>query len=299
MLLALLLLLSPSPTLAQATARGLEVVASDGTVVRVGEVTGDIEVEPSADPAARFGRVIVRAGLVLEARATSESAIPVWVRGRVGPIAARRHAARIDALHVDAEGRIVARVVLGDVTLSDVPIRPAHWEVAGSAPVAASGHWRAAPTSFVGTTAIFDGPVGSSVTFTSGVPIPFRVIGRRGRWQHVRAVSSLATIEGWMREPELVPSEPMSEWIDGEMGAISGACSSEGEPTLVAADTPVHLSVGGPVWARTPAERTRLWIRDDGGPWVEIHFTEGIQRAWPDSTCSLGWIPREALVRRD
>lgn len=299
-MLFLLLLLAPSTTLAQATARHLEVVAEDGTVVPIGEVSGAIEVEPGVGGASRFGAVRVRAGLVLEARATERSEIPVWLRGTVGPIEAHGRVARIDALERNAEGRVFARVVLGDVTVSDVPIRRAHWEVAGPPPVPASVAWRDARQAIpAGTTTIFDAPVGTSMRITCAVPLPVRVIERRGLWRRVRAVSPRVTIEGWMRDPALVPSEPIMPWIAGEMGAISGACASEGDETVVAAGTPVHLSVDGPVWAHTPDEPTPMWVRDGGRPWVEIHFADGMQRAWPDTTCSLGWIRREALAPSD
>lgn len=145
MLVALLLLL-PASTFAQATARHLAVVAEDGTEVRIGEVTGDIEVEPSPDGRSRFGRVSVRAGLVLDARATERSQIPVWALGTAGPIVSRGREARIDALRTEGT-EVLARIVVGDAVLSDVPIAPGRWVVRGPPPVAHSVTWRSTRSS--------------------------------------------------------------------------------------------------------------------------------------------------------
>ena len=41
-----------------------------------------------------------------------------------------------------------------------------------------------------------------------------------------------------------------------------------------------------------------MWVHDTlpGTPWVEVTFARGVQRSFPSSTCSTGWVRREHVT---
>jgi hypothetical protein len=126
-----------------ATARGLEALASDGSTVLVGEVTGQIDLAPARSKGERLGVIHVRAGLEFEAREADQSGIPAHVVGDIAGVLTvdeTTDVAHLDALRSDGK-RTLARVVLGDATFDDVPISEKQIVVAGRAPVAASLEW--------------------------------------------------------------------------------------------------------------------------------------------------------------
>jgi len=303
---ALVLLLAlPGGARAQAeelaTARDLEVRASDGTRVRVGEVTGVIELVPSSRATDRFGSVRVRAGLELDARATASSAIPAYVTGDIAGIlqvAEASREVRLDALRREARG-LRARLVLGDATLEDVPLGATDVRVTGPVPVAHAVSWSDAATALgAGTSRLCAEPGRRCVRMRRRGPLPALEGERRDGWVRIRAEAEGVTLEAWVRVRDVVPSEGALGGSDGQIGAISDGCPYEGRPALVAAGAPVHLRPDGPRWARVPRSPDSVWVHDTqpGTPWVEVTFARGVQRSFPSSTCSTGWVRREHVT---
>lgn len=283
-----------------ATAAGLHVIASDGTRVRVGEVTGVIEVAPTTRADARFGRIRVRAGLELDAFAGPDAQVPVHVVGEVASVlrVEGAHAAPVQSLRRDG-ARVLAAIVLGDAVLEDVPVRVAQVRVHGSPRAAGSIGWRAGERAISArSTRLCRAAARACVRLTPRSEIPVTVLDERRGWARVSAEAEGLHLEGWIPASRLVAAELAAAWGAGAVGAISDGCPYEGSPALVSAGTHVSLTPAGATWARIPSEPDSVWVHDTrpDSAWVEVTFARGVQRSFPGSTCSLGWVPRATVT---
>ena len=303
--LPLALLLHATTAAAQespvATALALEAVADDGTIVRIGEVTGRITVQPAASAAQRFGRITVSAGITFVARARADSDIPVYATGNLGGVLRVDGArlARVDALWRNGRS-VMGRIVLGDTALEQVPMARARVTVVGDAPLPGCFPWpRADAAVRDGSTTLCAAPARDCVRLRAVRPLPVTEVGRASGWTRVRATRESITLDGWVPRRTVLqqPGGDIS-WIAGRSGALGDGCPYEGRPALVAAGTRVHLRPDGAAWARIPSNPDRVWVHDTapGTPWVELTFARGVQRAFPRSTCSTGWVRRDAVT---
>ncbi len=296
---------SPPATGPIATARGLEALASDGSVVHVGEVTGRITLSPARARSARFGRLRVHAGLDFYARARPGSELPAYVVGALADIlhvADESREARLDALH--RVGRALhARIVLGDTTLEDVPLQMASVLVEGPPPYAHSVSWSPGAVAVrEGTTRLCSAPGSDCVTMRNEATLFVSELERRRGWSRVRAEATGLRLEGWIPTRALVTDIlAVGHGRAGQPGSLSDGCPYQGEPALVAAGTPVRVAPGGPIWAHIPDAPDSVWVHDarPGSPWVELTLATGVQRDFPGATCSTGWIPRASVTWRD
>ena len=303
--LPLALLLHAATSAAQetptATALALEAIADDGTIVRIGEVTGHIAVQPAASPAQRFGRITVTAGITFVARARVDSAIPVYATGNLGGVLRVDGArlARVDALWRNGPS-VVSRIVLGDAVLERVPMGRARVEVVGDAPQPQWFPWPGADMAVrEGTTALCASPGRACVRLRTVRYLPVREVGRAPGWTRVQTARDGIVLDGWVPRGAVQPHIGGDiGWIAGRSGAHSDGCPYEGAPALVAAGTRVHLHPDGAAWARIPPNPDNVWVHDTapGTPWVELTFARGVQQAFPRSTCSTGWVRREAVT---
>jgi hypothetical protein len=283
-----------------ATAAGLHAIASDGSRVRIGEITGHIEVTPATRASARFGRVHVRAGLDVVAEAGPDARVPIYATGALGGIlevAEDARDVRVEALH-RAGREVVARLVIGDATFERIPVLLAQLRVEGTWREGSSVRWAEAPRAIrEGTTRICVAP-GRECT-TVRLRAPLRVVGqeRRGRWARVRADAEGIGLDGWAPVRALVDDPDAMEWAEGRAGALSDGCPYEGRPALVAARTPVSVRPRGPAWAHIPDDPESVWVHDTvpGSAWVELTRARGVELAYPGSTCSTGWVPRASV----
>jgi hypothetical protein len=304
--LPLVLLLYATTAAAQespvATALALEAVADDGTIVRIGEVTGRITVRPAASAAQRFGRITVSDGITFVARARADSDIPVYATGNLGGVLRVDGArlARVDALWRNGRS-VLGRIVLGDTALEQVPMARARVTVVGDAPLPGCFPWpRGDAAVREGGTHALRGPGGvTAYGFVLCGRCPSRRWGghRGGRACGPRGRASPSTVGCLGRTVLQQPGGDIS-WIAGRSGALGDGCPYEGRPALVAAGTRVHLRPDGAAWARIPSNPDRVWVHDTapGTPWVELTFARGVQRAFPRSTCSTGWVRRDAVT---
>lgn len=303
--LALALLLLAAPAAAQeaptATAVALEAVADDGTIVRIGEVTGRITVQPAATAAQRFGRITVSAGIAFVARARVDSDIPVYATGNLGGVlrADGARLARVDALWRQGDA-VVGRVVLGDAVLEGVSMARARVAVDGAAPLPEWFSWTVGDMAVrEGTTTLCAAPGRGCVRLRTLRPLPVTEVGRAPAWTRVRAAREGITLDGWV-PARAVLHQPGADigWGAGRSGAIGDGCPYEGRPALVAGGTRVHLRPDGAAWAQIPANPDSVWVHDTapGTPWVELTFARGVQRSFPRSTCSTGWVRRGAVT---
>ncbi|GAB4195978.1 MAG: hypothetical protein OHK0013_02760 [Sandaracinaceae bacterium] len=286
---------------ALATATHLDVIASDGSRVHVGEITGRITLTPATRRAARFGRVHVRAGLEIDAIAGPRAELPAVVVGEIaGVLTIVEHFrdARLVALHRRGRARI-ARITLAGATLEDVPLEPDAVRIEGALEEERSIGWYDMEEQLrTGRTRLCRRPGRGCLTLTLRGSIPVRVTERRGAWAHVTAESDGVRVDGWTPARSIGAQEPVESWASGRMGAISDGCAYEGEPALVAPGTPVSVRPGGPTWAWIPDTPDSVWVYDaaPGTRWVEVTAARGVQRDYPSSTCSLGWVPREQVT---
>lgn len=285
-----------------ATARALWAVASDGSRIRIGEVTGRISVAPAERPSERFGPIRVFAGLDFEARATDDSLIPIYAWGRLAGgilrVARNSRAARIVAWHRRNHWQ-VARIELGFATFDGVPITTKQVQVEGPVPVLASVDWPAGNAIIVpGKTRICVAPATGCVALVTTEPLAVTTRDNRGGWRELTARSQGLGIHGWVPQRALGHSMPANAAFGGLGGPMSDGCPYHGSPALVAARTPVHLSVGGPVWAHLPDRPDSVWVNDahPRSDWVELTFARGVQRSYPGSTCSTGWVARSRVT---
>jgi hypothetical protein len=303
--LPLVLLLYATTAAAQespvATALALEAVADDGTIVRIGEVTGRITVRPAASAAQRFGRITVSDGITFVARARADSDIPVYATGNLGGVLRVDGArlARVDALWRNGRS-VLGRIVLGDTALEQVPMARARVTVVGDAPLPGCFPWpRGDAAVREGGTTLCAAPGRDCVRLRAVRPLPVTEVGRASGWTRVRATREGITLDGWVPRRTVLqqPGGDIS-WIAGRSGALGDGCPYEGRPALVAAGTRVHLRPDGAAWARIPSNPDRVWVHDTapGTPWVELTFARGVQRAFPRSTCSTGWVRRDAVT---
>lgn len=314
--LTLVLVLLSCPVHAQdGIARELSAIASDGTTIRIGEVGGRIELVPARRGGDRFGRIRVHSGLVFEARAGARAVLPAFVTGSIGgvvEIAAGVSAARVDALRARGD-RTLARIAIGDATILDaVPIEADTVRVEGAALEPYSLSWRHDGSHVLarGRTELCVSPGERCVTLINRVSLPLsEVRGREGAWSSVVAETDGIRLEGWVRTRRVsTSSEPSGGAVVGALGIpgpLSDGCPYDGRPALVAAGTGVHLRPGGAIWAHLPDDPDSVAVHDTrpGTPWVEITAAPGVQRSYPGSTCSLGWVPRVSVswdvLRRD
>jgi len=244
----------------------------------------------------------VHAGIVFDARATAESAVPAYATGNVAGVLRITDGARIawvTALH-RVGSATHARIVLGDTTLEGVPLRMGQMRVEGDVPTLSSGSWTDGPRSVrQGATRLCAVPGRRCVVLRNTQPFPVQTQTHAGAWVRVRAVSPEVTLEGWVAR-SAVTQEPASAlgWGAGGAGAVSDGCPYEGRPGLVAAQTPVHVRPDGAVWAHLPDDPDSVWVHDTapGTPWVEVTFARGVQRSFPGTTCSTGWVSRARVT---
>ncbi|MBN8616440.1 MAG: hypothetical protein J0L92_38000 [Deltaproteobacteria bacterium] len=283
------------------TASGLEVIASDGTRVPIGQITGEIQIAPTSDPNARFGDILVRAGLVVSATAGPDARLPAYVEGAIASVLRVDGVpeARLTALHRHGS-RLVAQITLGDAVLDDVPIRMRQVRLEGEDEADHSVEWRSHEMELAsGTTRLCATPNRACVRLTTQRPISVTVVARRGGWTHVVAEASGLHLEGWAPTRRVAAGEGgLGAWGAGRMGPVSDGCPYEGRPALVAAGTPVSLTPDGAIWARLPDDPDNVWVHDTrpGSAWVEVTFARGVQRSFPGMTCSLGWVPRASVT---
>ncbi len=288
-------------------ARELQAIASDGSTIRIGEVGGRIELTPARSRDERFGRLRVRSGLLFDARASARTELPAFITGSVGDVLhvdAGVTSARVHALRARGS-RTLGRIVLGDATLEGVAVAPDAVQVVGGPLEPSSLSWRRGTPRAIarGRTPLCVSPGERCATLVSRVPVPLaEVRGHAGAWSHVVAETDGVRLEGWVRTRRVTPSSDTDE--DGLEGLamhrapLGDGCPYYGRPALVAPGTTVHVRPGGPVWAHLPDDPDSVSAHDTrpGTPWVEITSAPGVQRAYPGTTCSLGWVPRDSVT---
>ena len=304
---ALSSLLLAGPGQAQVgVARGLSAVASDGSTIRIGEVGGRFEVAPARDRRQRFGPIRVHSGLVFEARADARAAVPAFVSGSVGDVLQVDPGllvARVQSLRAEGS-RTLARIVLDEtVTLDGVPIAPDTMRVEGAAPEPYTLSWRSDAAHGIkrGRAAICVSPGEHCVTLATRGPLPLvEIRGRQGAWSHVVAATDGLRLEGWV-QTRRISARSEGRGISGGgglTGPLSDGCPYSGRTALVAPGTAVHLRPGGAIWAHLPDDADSVEVHDTrpGTPWLELTGAPGVQRNYPRSTCSLGWVRRDSVT---
>ncbi len=310
-LFALILWAVPSALLAGAgqaqegVARGLSAVVSDGSTIRIGEVGGRFEVTPARNRRERFGRIRVHSGLVFEARADARAVLPAFVTGRVGDVLQVDGSvplAHVQALRAEGS-RTLARIDLDEtVTLEGVPIAPDTMRVEGRAPEPYTLDWRqdAAHVIRRGRAVICVSAGERCVTLATRAPLPLAEIrGREGAWSHVVAATDGLRLEGWVQTRRIAArAEGGGSSGGGGLGPLSDGCPYSGRPALVASGTAVHVRPGGAIWAHLPDDADSVEVHDTrpGTPWLELTGAPGVQRDYPGSTCSLGWVRRDSVT---